>query len=74
MNDKIKNSEISRKDFLYYILITAGITVVGGGVYHLQQRKMLNRPLTTDSLLEQMSEAEASLEKIGEKYLEKYPM
>jgi hypothetical protein len=73
MSETKQNSGITRKDFLRYILITAGVSAVGGGAFIYQEREILDQPLTVESLRYQFSDVQGSFQMIGEKYLEKYP-
>jgi hypothetical protein len=73
MSETKQNSGITRKDFLRYILITAGVSAVGGGAFIYQEREILDQPLTVESLRYQFSDVQGSFQMIGKKYLEKYP-
>lgn len=73
MNETKKNSEITRKDFLRYVLIAAGVSAIGGGAYIFQRRELIEQPLKVDSLRDQFSDQHESIQLIGQKYLEEYP-
>lgn len=72
MNEKRKNSGLSRKDFFRYILVAAGVSAVGGGSYIILKRETLNEPLTVESVRDQFSDLEGSFQVIGRKYIEQY--
>lgn len=73
MDETKKNSEITRKDFLRYVLIAAGVSAIGGGAYIFQRRELIEQPVTVDSLRDQFSDQHESIQLIGQKYLEEYP-
>lgn len=73
MSNTNQHTGMRRKDFLRYILIAGGISVVGGGAYLFQRRGELNSPLTAQAFRDQYGDLEESLRLIGEKYLEMNP-
>lgn len=73
MNDSDHIKKVNRRDFLRYVLLAAGVSVVGGGTYHYIKQVDLDDPLTIERIRNQFSDVEDSFRLIGEKYLELYP-
>lgn len=73
MGESKQDNELTRKDFLRYILIAAGISAMGGGAYFFQKREILVQPLTVDSFQDQFLDLQESFKIIGDKYLKMNP-
>lgn len=71
MNETNENSKITRKDFLSYILIAAGVSSVAGGIYFFQRGESIKQPFTVEAIRDEFSDVQESFYMIGEKYMEK---
>lgn len=73
MADSEKKNKIDRRDFIRWVLISAGVSVAGGGAYLFGKRINLDNPQTIESLRDEFADIENSVRIIAEKYREMSP-